>query len=104
MLTRLRKDYPVIEQGYKYRFLSIEAMQEAERTLRLAMVAAEGLYGESRVRMDAHYVTDESICTIAVDASTDVGQDVAAIFTIFVTKLFGQNRFLVRPVEQEVQE
>ena len=93
----------MIVQGYKYKFLSGQALQEAEKTLLLAMIAVEGLYGECRVRMDAAYVVDEVLSTIAVDTSTAVGDDIASIFTAFIARELGQNKFFVRRLNGEVQ-
>ena len=93
----------MIVQGYTYRFLSGAALEEAERTLLLAMLAAEGLHGEGRVRMDATYATDQAVNTIVVDTSTAVGEDIASIFMAFITKELGQNKFLVHRLSGEDQ-
>ena len=93
----------MIVQGYKYKFLSKAALEEAEKTLLLATLAAEGLHGENRVRMDAAYVVDQTLFTIVVDAATAVGEDIASIFTAFVAEELGQNKFFVRRLEQEGQ-
>jgi len=93
----------MITQGYKFKFLSGQALQEAEKTLLLAMAAAEGLYGEARVRMDATYVVDKDLNTVAVDSSTDVGQDIASIFAAYVIKELGQAEFIVRRLSREDQ-
>jgi hypothetical protein len=93
----------MIVQGYRYKFLSSAALQEAEMTLLLALLAAEGLHGESRVRMDAAYAVDKDLFSIAVDTSTAVGDDIANIFTAFIAKELGQNKFFVRRLEQEGQ-
>ena len=93
----------MIVQGYRYRFLSRAALEEAEKTLLLAMLAVEGLHGEGRVRMDADYAVDQAMFTIAVDTSTAVGEDIASIFTAFVSKELGQNKFLVHRLDKVVQ-
>jgi len=93
----------MIAQVYKFKFLSGPALREAEKTLLLAMVAAEGLHGEARVRMDATYVVDKDLNTIAVDTSSRVGQDIASIFTAYITKELGQGKFIVRRQSQEDQ-
>ena len=85
----------MIVHGYRYKFLSLTAAAQAEETLLLAMVAAEGLHGESRVRMDARYATDPKLFTIVVDVSTVVGEDIASIFTAFIARELGQGKFLV---------
>lgn len=84
---------------YRYRFNRDVPLQDVEETLLLGVLAAEGLHGEARVRMDAVYSVDESIRAIIVDASTEVGQDVNAIFTAFLLREFGQDAFQVRRVE-----
>jgi len=93
----------MITDGYVFRFRSAEALRQAAATLRLALVAAEGIHGEVRVRMDAAYATDPVLCAIAVDASTNVGQDVAGIFTALVGLVFGAMSFTVYPIGREVQ-
>jgi len=93
----------MIAQGYRFKFLSGPALREAEKTLLLATVAAEGLYGEARVRMDATYVVDKDLNTIAVDTSTAIGQDITSIFTAYITKELGQSKFIVRRLSQEDQ-
>jgi len=93
----------MITDGYVFRFRSAEALRQAAATLRLALVAAGGIHGETRVRMDAAHATDPVLCAIAVDASTEVGQDVAGIFTALVGLVFGTAGFTVRPLGQEVQ-
>jgi hypothetical protein len=84
---------------YRYRFRSEIDLRDAEDTLLLAILAAEGLFGEAQVRMDAGYAVDHSIHTVIVDASTDVGQAVSAIFTAFALREFGRCAVDVRRVE-----
>ena len=86
-------------QVYRYRFAPGVDLQEAEDTLLLAMLAAEGLLGEARVRMDAAYTVDESIRAIVVDASTVVGQIISTIFTTLVLREFGRQAVDVRKFE-----
>lgn len=87
-----------MNEAYRYRLAEGVDLREAEGTLLLALIAAEGLYGEARVRMDAAYVIDESIRVIVVDASTDVGQAVSAIFAAILIREFGPMAFHVRRV------
>ena len=93
----------MITEGYRYKFVEGVALREAENTLLLSLLAAEGLYGEARVRMDAGYAVDAALRVIVVDGATPVGQDVCNIFTAFITKEFGPRSFCVHPLEQEVQ-
>ncbi len=89
----------MITEAYRYRFRQGADLRQAEDTLLLAILAAEGLYGEACIRMDAGYAIDESIRAIVVDASTEVGQAVNGIFTSFLLKEFGRLGFHVRCVE-----
>ena len=88
----------MFERAYRYRFANHIALSDAQDTLLLSILAAEGLFGSARVLMDAAYATDESIHVIVVDASTVVGQVVSAVFTAFITREFGPNSFNVRQV------
>jgi hypothetical protein len=86
-------------EAYRYRFKEFVDPLAAEAALHLAIIAAEGLYGEAQVRMDAGYAIDGSIRAIVVDASTPVGQDVCAMFTHFLLRQYGTDAFDVRQVE-----
>jgi hypothetical protein len=86
-------------QAYRYRFREDVDILDTEVTLHLAIIAAEGLYGEARVRMDAAYALDETISAIVVDASTAVGQVVCAMFTHFLLRQYGSGVFHVCRVE-----
>jgi len=87
------------QDAYRYRFDEGVDLHEAERTLLLSILAAEGLFGEARVRMDADYAVDESIRTLVIDAGTPVGLVVNCIFTAFVLREFGPCAVHVRRVE-----
>ena len=89
----------MIREAYRYRFRSDVNPRDVEDTLFLAIIAAEGLFGEARTRMDVAYATDPSIRAFIVDASTEVGQAVNAIFTAFVLREFGRLAVDVRRVE-----
>lgn len=84
-----------------YRFVLKETvpLDQAEMSLQLAILAAEGLYGGARVRMDVGYHLDEPRRTVVVDANTEVGSAVVRIFTAFLTREFGEHAFEVRRVE-----
>ncbi len=87
------------ENAYRYRFDEGVDLHQAEETLLLSVLAAEGLYGQARVRMDAAYAVDPGLHAIIVDAGTDVGEAVNLIFTAFILREFGSARVRVRRVE-----
>jgi len=88
-----------IDQAYRYRFEPGVDLHAAEETLLLSVLATEGLYGQARVRMDAAQSVDRGIPAIIIDAGTDVGQALNAIFTAFILREFGPDGFEVRRVE-----
>lgn len=69
---------------------------EAEATLQLAILAAEGLLGESRVRMEFSYHLDAPRAALLVDGSTASGDAIVRIYTAFLSREFGSDRFAVR--------
>lgn len=84
---------------YRFRLQADVPLEEAEMSLQLAILAAEGLFGGARVRMEAGYRVDEPQRALLVDARTEVGSAVVRIFTAFLTREFGEARFEVRRVD-----
>ena len=80
---------------YKYRFDESVPAQELEDTFMLAMLAVESLHGRSRMRMESRFNLDKARRTCVIDASTDVGSDLARIFTGFATKEYGERSVLI---------
>lgn len=83
---------------FRFTFTPAVNMLEAEATLQLAIVAAEGLFGEARTRMDAAYLVDAPRASMLVDGNTSVGNAVIRIFTAFATHEFGADAFSIRRV------
>lgn len=89
-------------RAYRYQFGEGSDLRDVEDTLLLALLAAEGIFGEARVRLDGGYSIDRDARTATVDASTVVGQIVNAVFTTFAIKEFGRDGFTVRRQGAEV--
>ena len=87
---------PVI---YRYRFDERVPLQDVEETLFLGVLAAEGLHGVARVAMDASHALDKERRACAIDATSDVGRDLARIFTSLLLHEFGPDAFRVEAVE-----
>lgn len=85
---------------YRYTFEPDVPLDEVEATLMLAIVAAECLYGQARVRLDASYTIDTEKRTCIVNASTQVGRNVADLFTGFLLREHGDDGFHVRRIAQ----
>lgn len=86
------------KQIHRYAFGSEIPADEIERTLLLAVLAAESLHGKSRVRLDASYsfARDHRVCVIS--AKTEVGRDICRLFTGFASTEFGERSFRVNTV------
>ncbi|NQT19508.1 MAG: hypothetical protein HQ592_07375 [Planctomycetes bacterium] len=87
------------EQACRYQFEPKIPPRDIEETLQLAVLAAECLHGEARVRLDTSYSIDKDKHVYVVDASSDVGRDILRIFTGFATREFGEHAFSVHRVE-----
>jgi len=85
--------------GYRFLRKPDVPLDEAEMSLQLAILAAEGLFGGARVRMEPGDRLDEPQRALLVDANTEVGSAVVRIFTAFLTREFGEARFDVRRVD-----
>ena len=83
---------------FRFRFASPTALVEAEATLQLSILAAEGLFGEASVRTDASYHVDVPRAMLLVDGGTACGAAVVRIFTVFLIKEFGADGFAVRRI------
>jgi hypothetical protein len=75
-------------------------VSDAEQTLHLAILAAEGLFGEAQVRMDMAYHVDEPRQTLNIDGSTAVGRAVLRIFIALLLHEIGREAFAIRRVPQ----
>ncbi|GJQ30461.1 MAG: hypothetical protein HBSAPP03_23450 [Phycisphaerae bacterium] len=83
-------------QTHRFQFCRDVDMSEAEATLRLSLLAAEGLYGEARVRTEVSYSLEPLRSEIRVDGSAPVGDAVAQIYASLLSHEFGRGAFTVR--------
>jgi hypothetical protein len=89
------REASMMERVFRYTFRTTVPPDEIRTSLHLAALAAEGVYGQAQVRLDAGYAIDEKARTCVVDATTAVGQTVAQIFTGLLTREFGEEAFEV---------
>ena len=85
---------------FRYSFAQEVPAREIEETLHLAVLAAESLHGQSKVRLDASYCMHPDKRSCVIDAGTDVGRDIVRIFTGFAIREFGESAFKVCRVER----
>lgn len=84
---------------YRFEFDEPVSMTDVETTLHLAILGAEGLFGESSVRMDGAYSIDERRRVCIVEARNEVGRSISQLFTGYLLKELGPDAFHVRRVE-----
>ena len=89
---------------YRYRFADKVRMLEVEETFFLSTFAAEGLYGEARVRLDTGYSISQQKRSLVIDGGTAVGRAVCRIFTALAIKEFGADSFKVERIPRRPEE
>jgi len=88
----------------RYAFQAAVPAEEIENTLALAVFAAEGLHGQSRVRLEASYCVDPEKHACVIDAGSEVGRDICRMFTGFAIREFGESAFTVSRIPAEDTE
>ena len=81
---------------YIYRFRRHIDIDDVQDTLTLSVLGVENLHGRARVRLDGWWRLDRQRRRCVIDASTSVGENIAQLFTGFLTQEFGENAFTVR--------
>lgn len=87
-------------ESYSYTFQPMASMEQVEEVLLLATMAAEGLHGRSRIQLDAAFRCDSAARTAEVNASSEVGEAIARIFTALLTGTIGEMAFRVERIRQ----
>ena len=80
---------------YQYRFKRYLDIGDVQDTLTLAVLGAENLHGRARIRLDGSWRLDRQRRTCTIDASTEVGQDIAQLFAGYLAQEFGERAFRV---------
>lgn len=83
------------ESIYRYRFSDAVEMLEITDTLLLAVTAAEALHGRAQVNLDSDFELNEEKRTCHIDASSDVGRDIARVFVEYLSHEIGEDKFTV---------
>lgn len=94
-----------LRHRYTYRFKRHIDIDDVLDTLTLSIIGTENLHGRSRVRLDGWWRLDRQRRLCLIDASTDVGEDLAKLFTGYLSREFGERAFSVqRPQSNSVEE
>jgi hypothetical protein len=80
---------------YRFQFSPDVDLAEAEDTLRLSLLAAEGLFGEARVRTEATFSVHPLQAELRVSGCDAIVTSVAQICTSLLTHELGRESFAV---------
>ena len=80
---------------YRFRFSDTTELDEAESTLHLAILAAEGLFSEALLRVNFAYHRDDDGHCLHINGGDEISETVVRIFTSFAIKEFGATAFTV---------
>jgi len=89
---------------YQFMFDKQVPFQEIKESMLLTTIAVESRLGRTQVRLDAVFSMDPENHRCSVDATSEVGRDIARIFTGFITKQFGEEVFKVKRKERDQGE
>lgn len=78
---------------YRYSFPDGTDMKDIEETLLMSVIAAEGVHGRARVRIDASFDVDHDRCTCRISSGHDAGENIARVFTEFLLLERGDDGF-----------
>lgn len=84
---------------YRFEFDRGTDLDDAESTLHLAILAAEGLYSEAQIRLGFAYHRDEANHCLHLSGGDDLSATVVHIFTALATKEFGATAFAFTRVD-----
>lgn len=80
---------------FRFSFDQHVPIEDAEMTLHLAMLAAEGLFGKPRVAMEFRYEIQPFDAYLDVDGDSEVGVTIARIFAGLLLREFGDSAFRI---------
>jgi site-specific DNA-adenine methylase len=83
------------EDHYEFEFNKSADMAKVENSLLMAVIAAEGIHGRSKVNLDARFNTSLDDRRSQVNADNSVGEDIAKVFTEFLNLEIGEYSFRI---------
>jgi hypothetical protein len=84
---------------FKFQFESGVELGQVDEELGRAVIAAQSLFGEVKVVMDAAFSFNPGKRYCVIDPSSEVSRCIAIIFLGFITARFGESRFRLERVD-----
>ena len=79
----------MIRTVYKFTFDDSVAMDDIERVLVLSAIPVESIHGESAMLVDGRFAVNKRRRTCLIDAESQLGNDLARVFTGFLNMSAG---------------
>ena len=79
----------MIRTVYKFSFDDSFAMDDVEQILALSVIPVESIHGESAMLVDGRYAVNKRRRTCLIDAESQLGNDLARVFTGFLNAKAG---------------
>lgn len=89
-----------LEEAVRFTFTDGTLIEEARRTLELALIAVESLYGVTVVALDADYRFDRDARSVAINLSSAVGRALATVYHGYVLAEFGSDAVTIERVRR----
>lgn len=80
----------------RFKFKDSISKEMIEGEIALAIITAECMFGQAKVRLNAAYVASSNKAVI--DVSSPVGEHIAEVFTGLMTKKYGEDSFSVERI------
>lgn len=84
---------------YRFKFKEGVTKEAIEEQITLAIITTECTFGKPRVRLHASYLAADGKAVI--DASSDVGEHIAQIFTGLMMRIVGEENFTVERINKQ---
>ena len=79
----------MIRTVYKFSFDDSFAMDDVEQILALSVIPVESIHGESAMLVDGRFAVNKRRRTCLIDAESQLGNDLARVFTGFLNAKAG---------------
>ena len=89
----------MIRDIYRFHFDNSVSLDGIEKALAISVIAVEAIYGEAAMRIDGVFGVDRRSRTCTIDRETDLGRDLAKVFTGFLRLSMNPGRYEVEQDE-----
>lgn len=88
---------------YHYQIKEGVPLDAVKDSLLLSVMAAESLYGRSRINLEARFRLEKASRVCMIEAGTKIGETIARVFTGLLIREFGEQAFKVERRETSLE-